>query len=119
MSAPRALTRNEFLILAALLEKPLHGYGVMKAIAERAGGIRLRPANLYRVLDRLIAFGLLEEIEAETQTEPSLGGDRSRFFAATAAGRRAARAEARLLTGLIRACPDLAAVVATPRSADS
>lgn len=98
---PRPLSRTEFLVLAILVDEPLHGYGVVKAIEERTGGeVRLRPANLYRVLDRLLDRGLLEE--AEATGEASGGGERSRHFAATAAGRRAALAEAERLAEVIR-----------------
>ena len=96
----RPLSRNEFLVLMVLMDGPLHGYGVVKAIAERTdGGAKLRPANLYRILDRLVVAGLLEETEGTD--EASNGGERTRFFVATASGRRAVRAEAELLARVI------------------
>lgn len=91
----------EFMVLAVLADERLHGYGLVKAIEERSGGkVRVRPGNLYRVLDRLIADGLVSEEPAEGQ--PSGGGERTRLFSSTEAGREAAAAEARLLTDVIR-----------------
>jgi DNA-binding PadR family transcriptional regulator len=91
----------EFLVLAVLADERLHGYGLVKAIEERSEGrVRVRPGNLYRVLDRLIAEGLVSEEPADGQ--PSGGGERTRLFSLTTAGREAATAEARLLTDVIR-----------------
>ena len=96
----RPLSRNEFLILMVLSDGPLHGYGVVTALVERTdGAAKLRPANLYRILDRLVVAGLLKETSGTA--EASSGGERTRFFVATAAGTRAVRAEAELLARVI------------------
>jgi DNA-binding PadR family transcriptional regulator len=96
----RLLKPLEFLVLAVLADERLHGYGLVKAIEERtAGRVRVRPGNLYRVLDRLIDAGLVVEEPADGQ--PSGGGERTRLFLLTAAGRRAAASEARLLSDVI------------------
>src|SRR6185503_5506670 len=52
---PRHLPLNprELVILASLLDGPLHGYGIIKAVEDRSdSGVLLDPANLYRVLRR-------------------------------------------------------------------
>ena len=57
---PVRLAEPTFFILAALTERPLHGYGVMLAIRELSGGrLNLRPGTLYAALDRLTDDGLL------------------------------------------------------------
>lgn len=54
------LREPSFFILTALTERPLHGYGVMKAVSELSGGrVRLRAGTLYAALDRLTEDGLL------------------------------------------------------------
>ena len=51
----------EFLVLLALAEQDQHGYGLTQAIAERTdGAVRLEPGNLYKVLKRLVADGVIE-----------------------------------------------------------
>jgi PadR family transcriptional regulator, regulatory protein PadR len=55
-----ALHEPTFFILTALAEKPLHGYGVMQAVAGLSNGrVTLRPGTLYAALDRLAADGLV------------------------------------------------------------
>ena len=106
-SQSHSLSRTEFLVLAVLLDQPLHGYGVVKAIEDRTDGeVLLRPANLYRVLDRLLNRGLLEE--ASPPEEESGGGQRSRYFVATEAGLRVGVAEAASLSSVIRGSARLA-----------
>ncbi len=106
----RSLSRGEFLVLAVLVDGPLHGYGVAKAVEARTSGdVTLRPANLYRVLDRLTHQGLLEVVDepalggtaSPERSSSARGGDRSRYFAVTKAGRAAARREADMLARLI------------------
>jgi DNA-binding PadR family transcriptional regulator len=50
-----------FLVLAALAVEPLHGYGIIQAVAELSDGrVTLRAGTLYPALDRLSADGLVE-----------------------------------------------------------
>jgi DNA-binding PadR family transcriptional regulator len=50
-----------FLILTALAAQPLHGYGLIQAVAELSDGdVRLRAGTLYGALDRLADQGLIE-----------------------------------------------------------
>jgi PadR family transcriptional regulator len=54
------LRRPTYFILAALLEGPLHGYGIIKRVEELADGeLRLRAGTLYAALDRLVDQGLV------------------------------------------------------------
>jgi DNA-binding PadR family transcriptional regulator len=89
-----------FQILLALADRDLHGLGVMHEVLDRTGGhMRLWPGMLYRNLDRLVAEGLVLEIEPPPAAEA--GGGRPRYFRITPAGRRACAAEARRLAGFV------------------
>jgi DNA-binding PadR family transcriptional regulator len=88
-----ALKPADFHVLLALATGPLHGYGIMKEVErESAGEVRLEIGSLYRLLDRLLAEGLLEAGEVD---------ERRRYFKITRQGRRALRAEAVRLQGLV------------------
>lgn len=50
----RFRTDLESMILAALVEKPLHGYGIVRAIRTRSEGVlKLGEGQLYPILHRL------------------------------------------------------------------
>lgn len=50
-----------FLILTALAAQPLHGYGLIRSVADLSDGdVRLRAGTLYGALDRLTDQGLIE-----------------------------------------------------------
>ncbi|WP_329375636.1 PadR family transcriptional regulator [Streptomyces sp. NBC_01483] len=55
-----SLTEPQYFILAALMDGPLHGYGIIKA-AERAtdGRLRIAVGTLYGALERLERAGLM------------------------------------------------------------
>ena len=83
----------DFHVLLTLVDGPLHGYGIMKQVAQESGGeVRLEIGSLYRLLARLIAEGFLEMGEDD---------GRRRNYALTRLGHRALRAEARRLAGLV------------------
>ena len=49
-----------YFILAALLDGPLHGYGIIKQAVELSDGrVRLTAGTLYGALDRLAEEGLI------------------------------------------------------------
>lgn len=92
----------DFLVLLGLADGPLHGYGVVRRIAEETGGaVRLVPGNLYAVLRRLLEQGLLEE--TDKRLAPELDDARRRYYQLTSAGRAAAAAEAARLETLVEA----------------
>lgn len=97
------LRRTEFIVLSVLVDRTLHGYGIVGAVEERSGGdVKLRPTNLYRILDRLTHRGLLEETSPPAGSSGGgAGPERSRCFRATAEGRRRFAEEAALLQRLI------------------
>lgn len=90
-----------FHILLALAEEDLHGYGIMRTVAELTGGaVRLGPGTLYGSIKTLLEAKLIEELDE--QADPDLGGDRRRYYRLTTAGRKLARLEAERLAGMVR-----------------
>lgn len=89
-----------FQILLALADRDLHGLGVMNDVLERTGGaMRLWPAMLYRNLSKLVAEGLVVEVDAPPGAAP--GGGRPRYYRMTPLGRRACAAEAQRLAAMV------------------
>src|SRR5690349_5618455 len=84
-------------ILIALADGPLHGYAILRDVADRTGGqFHLGPATLYTSIKRLLQGGLIEEVADKT------GGDeRRRCYRLTAHGRRVAIEETRRLDSLV------------------
>jgi len=96
-SSTPPLKPAELFVLAALHAAPLHGYGLVQEVATRSQGrIRIRPGNLYRVLDRLLERGLIDVHE-----RASAGDERRTYDRITSLGRRTAQAKAKLLAGVI------------------
>jgi DNA-binding PadR family transcriptional regulator len=86
-----------FETLLALSEQPQHGWSLVRDVQMRLASERILPGNFYRMLRRLLAEGLIEEI-------PSPGGvddPRRRYLRLTGRGERAARDEARRLQRLV------------------
>ena len=84
-------------MLAALQRAPLHGYGISQAVAARtADRIKLRPGNLYRVLDRMLERGLVEVAGSRGD-----GDDRRTDYRITPRGRKTAQAEAQRAKNLV------------------
>ena len=54
------LTESQYFLLAALLDGPLHGYGIIKATEQATDGrLRLAVGTLYGALERLERAGLV------------------------------------------------------------
>jgi DNA-binding PadR family transcriptional regulator len=94
-----------FQILLSLLEKDLHGYAILKDIAERTSGeLTLGTSTLYSGLQRLVRDGFLEEVE-EGRLEKGKGPPRN-VFRITPLGRRLAREEGMRIQKLSRVIAD-------------
>ena len=88
-------------LLLALAERELHGYALVQAIADGTDGlVVLDPGNLYRVIKRLLADGLIDE--ADRRPAADLGEERRRYYTLTALGSRALAAEIARLQSLVR-----------------
>jgi len=107
-----SLKRVEFLVLTVLTDGERHGYGIVQDVVERTeGAVSMRPGNLYRVLDRLMTRGLVEEGDSAPISEG--GAERRRFYRITPAGVAAVSAEARLLMNLVTSSDTLKGAVGT------
>lgn len=94
---PPTLSTLEFHVLLALAGGPIHGYAITDTVAEESSGtLTPRAGSLYRVLARLITAGLATETRPHGAV-PAHPGHARRYYALTAAGRRALAAEARRL----------------------
>lgn len=90
-----------FQILLALAGEDLHGYGIMRSVAEQTGGrMRLGPGTLYSSVHSLLEAGFIEELEF--RDDPGGASGRRRFYRINTAGRRAASAEAGRLADVLR-----------------
>jgi len=90
-----------FHILLSLADDDLHGYAIMRQVAEQTGGrMRLGPGTLYSSIQALLEEKLIEEVEA--RADDQLGHERRRYYRLTAAGRKLARSEAERLADLLR-----------------
>lgn len=90
-----------FQILLALVDDDLHGYRIMRQVAEQTGGrMRLGPGTLYTSVRTLLEGKLIEEVDSREDTK--LGDERRRYYRLTPAGRKLARSEAERLADLLR-----------------
>jgi PadR family transcriptional regulator, regulatory protein PadR len=87
-----------YFILAALIERPMHGYAIVRRAAELSGGeVRPSTGTLYAVLERALTDGLV------VAGEPYVAGGRARRdYTLTPAGRAALEAEAQRMARAAR-----------------
>jgi DNA-binding PadR family transcriptional regulator len=104
MDEPRAflpLTPQQFHILLALTGAHLHGYGIIRDVAERTGGaVRVGTGTLYTALARLEALALVGE--SERRAPAGEDDDRRRYYRLTPLGRAVLKAETERLEALVR-----------------
>lgn len=87
-------------LLLALAEGERHGYGLVQAISEHTDGlVVLDPGNLYRVIKRMLAEGLI----AESEREPAAAGERRKYYRITPLGGRVLATELDRLRHLVNA----------------
>ncbi|MDA8017744.1 MAG: PadR family transcriptional regulator [Thermoanaerobaculia bacterium] len=105
----RPLQIIELLVLAVLSEGPSHGYGLVRALTERVDGhLKIRPGNIYRILDRLTDAALLRECESPGAAR---GAERTRGFAITSAGRQRLQSETRFRARALAQTPEARAAI--------
>lgn len=89
-----------FDILLALADGEKHGYGIMKEVAARTNGaVQIGAGTLYGALKRLLASGVVEEIERD---DPDDASGRRRYYRLTRHGLDVARAESRRLAKVVQ-----------------
>ena len=111
MADPRArlpLKPVDLELLLALAGEERHGYGLVQAITAHTDGLlTLDPGNLYRVIKRLLADGLVAE--SGQRAAHDAGGERRRYYRLTPLGGRVLAAELDRLRALVNG-PDARAL---------
>ena len=88
-----------FLILAALADQELHGYGIIGEVKALSGGrVKLGPGTLYGTLDKLTEQGLIEPRGTEV-----VDGRLRRYYGITGNGLSAVKDEASHRDEMLRA----------------
>jgi len=96
-------------LLLSLADRERHGYALVQDIAERTDGlVTLEPGNLYRVIKRLLADGLVAE--TDRRAVPELDDERRRYYRITPLGGRVLAAEVVRLQALVTS-PSVKALV--------
>ena len=89
------LSTLEYHVLLALANGPVYGYAIKDAVeTESDGTLTPRAGSLYRVLARLMAWGLITEAKPAEETSPHPGLAR-KYYGLTSGGRKALASEAR------------------------
>jgi DNA-binding PadR family transcriptional regulator len=87
------LSSQAFQILLSLSDRQLHGYAIIRDVRDRTGGqVKLTASTLYSALKRMLETGLIKE--SAKRPVPELDDERRRYYAITAAGKRALKREA-------------------------
>lgn len=96
------LTPAVFHILLALADGDKHGYAIMKDVENQTSGrLKLGPGTLYGTIKRLLAAGLIVEIDE--RPDPDLDNERRRYYRLTALGRKLAMEENQRLMQAVKA----------------
>lgn len=95
------LKNDAFHVLMALTARERHGYGIIRDVeAWSEGEVMLQAGALYRLLKRLAADGLIEEVAEKGQ--PADPEDPRRYYRATRLGLAVLDAEVARLRELLR-----------------
>jgi DNA-binding PadR family transcriptional regulator len=86
-------------VVLALLDGELHGYALMRRVADISGGaVRMGPGTLYGTLNRLVGDGLIIETTDRVSRDEA---ERRRYYELTADGRAVALDELARLNTLV------------------
>jgi DNA-binding PadR family transcriptional regulator len=97
----RPLPPAAFHILLAVADRERHGYAIMQDVHARTDGkLRLGPGTLYGSIKRLLADGLIEELDE--RPDPEDDDVRRRYYRITRLGRKVAIEESGRLATLLR-----------------
>jgi DNA-binding PadR family transcriptional regulator len=89
-----------FHILLALGDEEQHGYAIMRKVEEITdGAVHMGPGTLYGSIKRMLAEGLIEEVDE--RPDPELDNERRRYYRVTAAGVQARSMETRRMQVLL------------------
>jgi len=93
------LTTAALHILLALSAQDRHGYGIMQEIGHQTSGkYKPGPGTLYENLEKLLNWGLIDEVQGRTKGEDP----RRRYYRLTRLGQRVLEEEVRRLDAVVR-----------------
>jgi PadR family transcriptional regulator PadR len=93
------MSEATYYVLASLLDARLHGYGIVKRVAElSSGSVTITTGTLYGALDRLVGRGLVAP-----DGEEEVDGRLRRYYRLTDDGAVAVREEAARMRRAARA----------------
>jgi DNA-binding PadR family transcriptional regulator len=94
-----------FHILISLCNNDLHGYAIIREVADRtAGSLTLSASTLYGAIKRMLRDGLITE--STERPAPDQDDERRRYYRITPAGRDAVKGESRRIADLARMVAD-------------
>jgi DNA-binding PadR family transcriptional regulator len=94
------LTPAVFHIMLALADGEKHGYAIMQEVeAISHAQIKMGPGTLYGSIKRMIASGLIEEVDE--RSDPELDDQRRRYYRLTGLGISVLNAEAQRLAAIL------------------
>lgn len=89
----------EYHVLLAMADGPRYGYAIKQAVeVESDGTLSPRAGSLYRVLARLMTWGLVRQAVPAEEVAPHPGRER-KYYGLTPEGRAALASEASRLKG--------------------
>ncbi len=98
---PGGVSTLEYHVLLAMAAGPLYGYAIKEAVeSESEGAVTPQAGSLYRVLARLMAWGLVTEAQPREAVAPHPGRPR-KYYELAAGGRATLAAEACRLKGTV------------------
>lgn len=101
------LKPDALYVLLVVAQRPRHGYGIIRDVEERSDGeMQLQTGALYRLLKRLLAEGLIEEV-VPRGVDPE--DERRRYYRATRLGAAVLGAELERMERIVRASRPTAA----------
>ena len=94
------LTPAMFQVLLALGEDEMHGYAILKEVAEQTNGhVRLSTGTLYAMIKRMLSDGIIVECRNRPPAEED--DQRRRYYRMTPLGRQVATAEVERMEQII------------------
>jgi DNA-binding PadR family transcriptional regulator len=89
-------------ILLAVADQERHGYAIMQEVERITdGAVRMGPGTLYGTIKRMLAAGLIDEMEE--RPNPSDDDERRRYYRATPLGRGVLEEETARMASLVAA----------------
>ena len=107
------LTPAVFHILLALADGEKHGYAIMKDVESQTDGrVKMGPGTLYGSIKRMLAAGLIREVDE--RPDPELDDERRRYYRLTGVGQSVVSAESQRLEQAVNAARQKRVLTSSP-----